>query len=189
MLEQLKRFDTDLLLLLNGAHSPFWDDVMWFFSEKLVWIPLYLLIFYFFFRTQGKQAFWTLGFTVLLVLLADQGSVQLFKNVFERPRPCHEPDLQPVLHMIGGCGGAFGFVSSHAANTFALAMFSASHFGRSGYAWAIFLWAAVVSYSRVYLGVHYPGDILGGALWGVLVGLLVYRAQLWAQARWGSAPK
>jgi undecaprenyl-diphosphatase len=113
----------------------------------------------------------------LLISISDQLSVRAFKYVFERPRPCHEADLQPLIHLAAGrCGGAFGFVSSHAANSFALATFIWILL-RGIYRWTgyvMFGYAVLVSYSRVYLGVHYPGDILAGGLLGVLAGGLVY---------------
>jgi undecaprenyl-diphosphatase len=114
-------------------------------------------------------------FIALLITLSDQGSVQLFKNVFHRPRPCHATDLQLVVHTVEKCGGPYGFISSHAANSFALAWFIS--FLLKGYVKRISLimfgWASLIIYSRVYLGVHYPGDVIAGALYGMLVGWLV----------------
>jgi undecaprenyl-diphosphatase len=117
-------------------------------------------------------------FVAVLISLSDQLSVRAFKFVFERPRPCHDSDLQPLIHLPSGeCGGAFGFVSSHAANSFALAGFVwfllRQYYSKIG--WILFLWASGVAYSRVYLGVHYPGDILGGALLGLAVSWLVWQ--------------
>jgi undecaprenyl-diphosphatase len=123
------------------------------------------------------QSILILILVALLISISDQLSVRAFKYVFERPRPCHEADLQPLIHLAAGrCGGAFGFVSSHAANSFALATFIWILL-RGIYRWTgyvMFGYAVLVSYSRVYLGVHYPGDILAGGLLGVLAGGLVY---------------
>lgn len=110
------------------------------------------------------------------MLVSDQVSVQLFKNVFERLRPCHNPDINTMIHITGKCGAKFGFVSSHAANSFALAVFVGLLLKRH-YPFIVtgmLFWAAVVSYSRIYVGVHYPGDILGGALLGSVIALLIY---------------
>jgi undecaprenyl-diphosphatase len=116
-------------------------------------------------------------FIGLLFLFADQISVQLFKNVFERLRPCHNPEITSIVHIINGhCGGRFGFVSSHASNSFALAIF-VGLFLRNHYRFifpAMAFWAALVSYSRVYVGVHYPADIIGGAILGTAVAVFVY---------------
>ncbi|MBP6977679.1 MAG: phosphatase PAP2 family protein [Bacteroidales bacterium] len=174
--ERIKDLDTDLFLLINGWNSPFWDTVMYWLSDKLIWIPLYLLLIYFLIRYYKKQTLIILLFVGLLIFLSDQSSVQLFKNVFQRPRPCHDPALASLVHTVNGqCGGQFSFVSSHATNHFAIAVFLIPFLGSK---WKYFtplilFWAAIISYSRVYLGVHYPGDVLGGALLGTVLGLAV----------------
>jgi undecaprenyl-diphosphatase len=117
----------------------------------------------------------TVIFIVLAITLADQISVKCFKFVFERLRPSHNPEIKNQVNILNGYrGGQFGFVSSHAANTFALAAFTTRLFRNRYFAWFIFIWAAVVSYSRIYLGVHYPLDILGGAILGMILGYLVF---------------
>jgi len=110
-----------------------------------------------------------------VVSLADESSLHLFKNVFERLRPCNEASLKAFIRLpTGRCaGGRFGFVSSHAANTFAVAVFLANLFKKRWFTAMIILWAAGVSYSRIYLGVHYPGDVLGGAMLGAVCGYAV----------------
>lgn len=116
-------------------------------------------------------------FILVLITLSDQVSVHAFKNVFERLRPCHTPDLLLVVHTVEKCGGQFGFVSSHAANSFALAFFI-SGLLRKSYKWIPYLmysWAVLTIYSRVYLGVHFPGDVLGGAILGMILGWLVLK--------------
>lgn len=179
MLETLNDWDTQLFLFLNGMHSPSLDPVMWWVSEKTSWIPLYVgLIAYQVYAFRWK-ALWILLGTAVLVAASDQGSVYLFKEVFERPRPCHQPELAPVVHLVNDyCGGAYGFISSHASNHFAVACYTALWF-RSWWYWgAILLWAGVASYSRVYLGVHFPGDVLGGALVGALLAWVLYRGMI-----------
>ncbi len=176
MLETLINWDTDLFLFLNGMHSPFWDQVMWLITGKWIWIPLYLFILGWFIRDYRWKAAVLLIFVVILITLSDQSSVHLFKAVFQRLRPCHDPGIADLVHTVNGkCGGKYGFVSSHAANTFAIAFFSLLLIRNRYYSISIIIWASIVSYSRIYLGVHFPGDIIVGALLGALIGYIVYK--------------
>jgi len=133
------------------------------------------------FRKYGKATFYVLLSVAILIFLTDQVSVHLFKNVFLRLRPCHDPLLKGMVHTVRGeCGGTYGFVSSHAANTFGLAVFLFP-FLRStipGLSWMLIGWAAVVSFSRIYLGVHFPLDIIVGAMMGALLGFSCRRLAL-----------
>jgi undecaprenyl-diphosphatase len=177
MLEKLIALDTQLFLFLNGFHNPFMDKVMWITSATATWVPLYALVLFFVFKQLKWKGLLTFLFLILVVLLADKISVHLFKFVFERLRPCHNPQITDLVHTVNGkCGGKFGFVSSHAANTFAFAAFTSFYFKIKKYSRFIFIWAAFVSYSRVYLGVHFPADILGGAILGLLIGFGLYLA-------------
>lgn len=151
---------------------------MFWASEEYTWIPLYIFIFYLIVKKQSRQAVVVLISAIVLITLSDQLSVHAFKNVFMRYRPCHNLTIQNIVHTYKGCGGKFGFVSSHAANTFALATFLSIIL--KGYykffAPAIFAWAFFVSYSRIYLGTHYPADIIGGAVLGIALGYMVSMA-------------
>lgn len=187
MIEWLQQLDTTLFLYLNSLGTPFWDPIMIFFSGKLTWLPLYILIVLFMYWQFGWRLVWPLLGAALVVTLADQSSVQLFKNIFERLRPCHEPALQDIVRLATGrcAGGRFGFVSSHAANTFAVAVYLSFLFKRKWFSAFILIWAAGVSYSRIYLGVHYPGDVLGGAILGAICGSAVWNLLFGFHRVWG----
>ena len=121
----IEHLDQQLLLFINSLNTPFWDKVMYAISGKLIWAPLYLAALIYI-GMRYKRKFWViLLFVILAVAMADQFSVQLFKNMFHRLRPCHEPSLQGMLHLVRGeCGGLYGFVSSHASNSFNVALLS-----------------------------------------------------------------
>jgi undecaprenyl-diphosphatase len=175
--------DRNLFLFLNGMNSPFWDEVMWIISAKATWIPLYLFILWLFIRNHGRKTVVIILFVAAAITLSDQLSVHAFKDVFQRLRPCHEPDLEALVHIVRGkCGGKYGFVSSHAANSFSIALFALLLLKRRWLSILLVSWALVVSYSRIYLGVHYPGDILGGAMLGSLTGWLLWYAYCYTES-------
>ena len=172
----LEHFDQQIFLFLNSLNSPFWDKVMFVISGKVIWAPLYLGILIYIGINYKKKFFLILPFIILAVALADQVSVQLFKNLFQRLRPCHEPSLEGMVHLVNGdCGGLYGFVSSHASNSFNVALISLMLIKKRWYTVSIILWAAIIGYSRIYLGVHYPGDVVCGSLLGALIGWSMYK--------------
>ena len=189
----LHTLDQDVSLWINGFHSPFTDGLWQLFSDKTFWYPMYVLILVFLVRRLGwKKALAGMLAIVLTIVLCDQ-SANLLKYSVGRLRPCYSLRmLQGGLHLLEGRGSFYGFFSAHAANAFGLALCSLQCFrlrkGASlkGYGWFIFVWALLVSASRVFAGKHYLGDVvvgtLVGLLWGWLLGLLVRRIC----ATWGS---
>lgn len=166
-LEQIQSLDTEFIYGVNNMHSPFLDDLMVFLSHKFSAIPLYLILLFIFYKKFGLKSFLILTPIIcLLITLADQGASGLAKPYFERLRPCHSLDL----YLADGCGGQFGFFSSHASNTFAVAiLFTLLVFKENNTAKSILiLWAILVSFSRIYLGAHYLSDVLTGAVYGTM---------------------
>jgi len=177
MLETFQYLDTQLFLFLNGLHNGFWDFVMYWLSNIFIWIPLYIYLLYLIYKHYKKNFLLILLAFVLLVSASDLISVHLFKNVFMRLRPCHNPELEGLVHLVKGhCGGQYGFISSHATNHFAIATFFSFLLGHriKYFSPLIFIWAAVIAYSRIYLGVHYPGDVIAGAIAGSLIGFTIW---------------
>ena len=185
MLEILDNLDTGIFLAINGLHNSFFDVVMVYISARFFWIPFYLLLLYLIFQEKKWKTLLVILFVSLLITISDQVSVHAFKNVFQRPRPCHTVDLQLVVHTVEKCGGKFGFISSHASNSFALAIF-VSGILRSRFIWMpwlMFSWAVLTIYSRVYLGVHFPGDVFVGAIVGFIIGWIVLLAYQYTEPK------
>ncbi len=198
MIETLKQIDTDLFIFLNSLNNDFFDAIFLWVTEKYSWVFLYAIILGlltrrylnagidagfrggegFRLRLEGSNWPWLLLsaiFIAMVVAVADQVSVHLFKEVFQRLRPSHETGLSEIIHLPRRRGGLYGFVSGHATTSFALAYFSSRIIGLRWFTWVIYAWAVIFSYSRIYIGVHYPGDSIFGALLGIFIGWMFLR--------------
>ena len=174
-MDWLNSIDVFLFHIINDSGFNEMDSTMLFISNKLSWIPLYILLLYMLYKKYAEYFIWILISLGLLIFLADFGSVHLFKNVFERIRPCHQPNIIENIRLVKDCGGLYSFISSHAANSFAIAFFIGLLFKNlKGFVF-LFSWAVIIGFSRIYLGVHFPFDIVGGMFWGLLVSILVYQ--------------
>ena len=185
MIEQLKSWDEHLLLFLNQFHTPWLDPVVMLITKTEFWIPLYLFLIYLIFRNYRKEGWLILLGVAITIILSDQITSGLMKPFFERLRPSNERSLDNLLHIVDGYrGGLYGFASGHAANTTGVAFFIFLLFrDKYRWMWLIFIWAFVMSYTRIYLGVHYPGDILVGVLVGLASSYAGYRFYRWLSSR------
>ncbi len=177
MLETLNNLDTQWFWWINSHHCTAMDWVMWSLSQHWCMAAVIVLAFCLLTLRYEPRRWWVVLIGIALCfLLADQGSVQLFKNTVGRLRPCHA--LEDVRMFRTGCGGQYGFVSSHAANMFAVAMFlMLRYWKRVKRQWPLLLialWAIATCYSRPYLGKHYPGDVICGAVFGAIIALIVW---------------
>lgn len=178
MLEALNNLDAQWLLAINGWHNNFFDTVMYAYSGKIIWAPMYAALLYVVVRNMGwRTALWCVLGIALTILFADQVCSHLIRPWVERWRPSRlENPLSEWVHIVNGYrGGRYGFPSCHAANTMGLACFFGLLIRHRWLSFAMFLWAFVTCYSRAYLGVHYPGDLLAGSLVGIVGACLMYR--------------
>lgn len=178
MIETIRYAEYEWFLWLNSFHSPFWDTIMFWVTYRFTWIPLYLYIIYFLYKNIRFDFVRSLLFVLISVGLADRFTSGFMKPYFQRFRPCHDPLIEHIVHVVGNCGGQYGFVSSHASNCFALvaALFILFKTHKIETKMILFLsiWAIIVSYSRIYVGVHFPTDILVGGLIGCLIPFALY---------------
>jgi undecaprenyl-diphosphatase len=181
MIEWLDKIDRELFLALNGLHIDALDPIFWYISESLTWIPLYVLIIFVMFKYYGWNGFAFVLCMIAAVGLSDHIASGIFKPWVGRLRPSHDPTLKDIVYVLldpnGNYyrGGQFSFMSSHASTTFAVATSTYLTLRpRYSWIWVMFIWCTLVAYSRIYLGVHYPGDIIAGGSIGILMGVLFF---------------
>lgn len=177
MRDQLISWDKDLFLTLNGLGTPEWDSFWMFMTDKWSSIPLYLALLVITFYFLGKRKALVLLVAIALMIAVTDQLANVFKYGFERLRPCYDPDLEGLVRLVkASCGGKFGYFSAHAANSFALATLFTIGFTKYLRVLPLFLisWAVTVAYSRIYIGVHFPLDVLTGMVIGIINGTLFY---------------
>ena len=177
-MEELIHFDKQLLLLLNGSDSLFLDSLIMTLTTAQTWIPLYMALFYVVWKANRppREIFFIVAAAGLCVLLAGGVDDEIVKPLVARWRPTHDPEIGSLIDTVNGYrGGNYGFFSAHAANTFSLAVFFSLLMRHRLFVCFMVGWSLTNCYTRLYLGVHYPGDITVGLLWGGFVGWLVYR--------------
>jgi len=176
--DEIIQLDKDLFLFLNTLGSSTWDGFWTFLSERSYWIPLYIFLLYLLFKNFGlKKTFLILILTLLMVLFTDQ-ITNLFKDGFQRPRPCFTPEFEGIMRGVG-CErrGLYGFTSAHASNHLAIALLLGLVFKKM-YKWMLpllLVWAVLIAYSRIYLGIHFPLDVICGGVMGLILGWTFYR--------------
>lgn len=184
-IQHLITFDQDLLLRLNGSDSVFWDGFMWIATSTAIWAPAILVLLYIIFKNnKPAKALLILVMMGLVIFLADRIASGICKPYFARPRPTHDPIIMYLIDIVNGYrGGAYGFLSSHAANTFSISIFMSLLVKKRSFTLVMFGWAVLHTFTRIYLGVHYPGDITFGALDGLIIGALVFLLYNYLQKR------
>jgi undecaprenyl-diphosphatase len=180
--QHILEIDKEVFLYLNGLHNDFWDTIMLMITRKETWLPFYAVILYYIIKNYKIKALLIMVFLALAILLSDQISVLLKENI-QRFRPAHDPVIGPLVHNVLRKGSYYGFVSSHAANGFAIFIFTSRIFKNKGFSYLMLLWAVLFSYSRIYSGVHYPLDIIGGAVLGWAIGELCFKLVMLVEKR------
>lgn len=174
LLDKINQWDIEFISYVHQHHTPFWDDFMCFITEKYPWIPLYVIIIGYLLIKYKLKGLYIIASISGLVILSDYIASGISKPFFERLRPCHDSGIQHLLNSPCGCGAQYGFFSSHAANTFSLAGSMVMVFRKNKWIWLFMFWAAIISFSRVYTGVHYLSDIMMGGFTGTLWSVLYW---------------
>jgi len=183
MVDNLIELDKKISIFINDHHCQFIDYVMEYASYTFTWIPVFLFLLFLVYKNfNRKQFYFVLIFTVVLITLTDMISFEVFKENFQRLRPCHDPSLKGIIRIVNNhCGGDYGFISSHASNYFGIATFFGLLLNKK-YKYLFYIlviWAVLIAYSRIYLGVHFFGDVLCGSILGFLIGYVIYFAFKW----------
>ena len=174
--ENLLPYERNLFFLLNGSNCVFLDNIMYTISGSKIWIPLYLfVVFLIFYKTPKKEALFITLFFLLVFALCDQFSSGLIKPIFERLRPGHHPDFKDFVNIVNGRrGGGYSFISGHATNCFGFAVFLLLVFRNRWVTLVALVWATAIAYSRIYLGMHFVSDVVGGIMAGTLIAITLY---------------
>ena len=176
-LTMLDNFNTKLLLWINSHHNAFLDAVMFWASDRFIWIPLYALLLFLFAKVYHRKTWIVLLCVTILILFCDQ-TANLAKDYFQELRPCHEPSLANIVHIVNGyCGGTYGYISSHAANCSGLSLFCIMLLNKNFHwlKYVLLIYVCLLCYSRIYLAAHYPFDVARGILIGIIFGFFVSR--------------
>lgn len=188
MLKEIVKWDRETFLYLNSLGTETWDGFWLFMTDSISSVPLYIVLLILTYRTLGfKKTLVVIVAIALLITVTDQLS-NFFKYGVQRLRPCHDPEISELMRLVKSyCGGKFAYFSAHAANSFAIASFFSCLFVKKYRIVAILLgvWACLVAYSRVYIGVHFPLDIITGMLVGSFFGWLFFRLHIFAQSKIG----
>lgn len=181
MLKELSLWESGLFFFINGHHFALLDPIMWTFSSKLIWLPMiFAVLFYGYCKENAKLWLADLLLIVLLLTLCDQISSSIMKHYFLRLRPSHDPSFAPFIKLLYGyAGGMYGFPSSHATNSFGVAFFTTKIIQDRRFSFFSYLYASIICYSRIYLGVHFPSDIVMGALTGIACACVVLRVYVY----------
>lgn len=186
MIDYLLQLDTDIFIFLNSQGSPTWDPFWLAYTSKFNWIPFYAVLLYLLFKQMSIKAFVVTIVAVALMILVTDQITNLFKYGFHRLRPCHLAELVDSMRLVKShCGGQYGFFSGHASNTMSAAIFIGLTL-RKRFKYLIYiliLWAILMGYSRIYIGVHYPFDVLLGMIFGVITGVAFYKLATFVNRR------
>lgn len=179
-LDKIIHLDKALFLFLNGFHNDVFDMVMFFITRKETWIPFYAILLFYIIKAFRNKSIIILVFLILTLVASDQLSL-FIKETVQRLRPLFDPEIMDLVHSYGKKSGQFGFLSGHAANSFGILTFTAYIFKNKLYTRSALLWAIAVSYSRIYLGVHFPLDIAGGIIFGYFLGFLFFKLLMFVE--------
>ena len=174
MINFVENIDKAVFIFLNGLNTPWMDQIMFFLSSSWFWIPMIVLFIWLSVKVFKKKFWIPLLFAIICFAITDQSS-NLSKKTFKRYRPTHNIELSENVHTVNDyTGGQYGFFSGHAANSFGIAILTLLFIRKKYYTISAIVWAVIVSYSRIYIGVHYPSDIFVGMLYGFGIAYLLY---------------
>ncbi|KAB1067120.1 phosphatase PAP2 family protein [Tamlana haliotis] len=186
MIEELIKYDTELFLFLNNLGTPAWDNFWLVVTDKLTFVPLYALLLYLIYKKLGLKSLLIMVVVIALMITFTDQITNVFKRGFQRLRPCGEPSIADQVRFIAVRCGKYGFFSGHSSNSMAAAIFAGLML-KPYYKYLMLIlivWSLMVAYSRVYVGVHYPLDLLCGLTFGVIAGVLFYYIAQFALKRY-----